>query len=113
MAQGIKLIVYPVRDLEKAKALYTALLGVAPYADSPYYVGYRVDDMEVGLDPNSTVGPIGYTDVADIEVSLNELTAAGAETVQQPRDVGGGLLIAQVKDADGNIVGLRQGPAEA
>jgi hypothetical protein len=27
---------------------------------------------------------------------------------QDARDVGGGLLIARVKDADGNTVGLRQ-----
>ena len=32
----------------------------------------------------------------------------GAEVVQDGKEVGCGLLIAQVKDADGNIVGLRQ-----
>ena len=32
----------------------------------------------------------------------------GAEIVQDVEDVGGGLLIAQVKDADGDVVGFRQ-----
>jgi predicted enzyme related to lactoylglutathione lyase len=32
----------------------------------------------------------------------------GAEVVQDVTDVGGGLLIAQIKDAYGNVVGLRQ-----
>lgn len=108
MGKGIKLLVYPVTDIGKAKAFYSKLLGVEPYADSPYYVGYRVGDLEVGLDPNSKVGPIGYSDVADIQASFREMTDVGAEIVQDIKDVGDGLLIAQVKDTDGNVVGLRQ-----
>ena len=34
----------------------------------------------------------------------------GAGIVQDIEDVGNGLLIAQVKDTDGNVVGLRQQP---
>ena len=52
MTQGITLLVYPVKDLTQAKALYSTLLGVEPYVDQPYYVGYRVGDQEIGLDPN-------------------------------------------------------------
>ncbi len=108
MGKGIKLLVYPVTDIGKAKAFYSKLLGVEPYADSSYYVGYRVGDLEVGLDPNSRVGPIGYSDVADIQAGLREMAGVGAEIVQDIKDVGDGLLIAQVKDTDGNVVGLRQ-----
>lgn len=108
MKKSIKLLVYPVTDIGKSKTFYSKLLGVEPYADSPYYVGYRVGDLEVGLDPNSTIGPIGYTDVEDIQASLKEMTDVGAEIVQDVRDVGNGLLIAQVKDTDGNVVGLRK-----
>src|SRR5690554_4079442 len=75
---------------------------------APYYVGYRVGDLEVGLDPNASGGPIAYVDVEDIRASLAGLTSTGAEVVQDVRDVGNGLLIAQVKDAGGNVVGLRQ-----
>jgi predicted enzyme related to lactoylglutathione lyase len=110
MANTIPLIVYPVKDLDKAKNFYTTYLGIEPYVDSAYYVGYKVGDHEVGLDPNSTVGPIAYTDVDDIKSSLQTMTEAGAEIVQDAKDVGGGLLIAQVKDADGNVVGFRQEP---
>lgn len=110
MAKSIKLIVYPVKDLEAAKTLYGKYLGLEPYADSPYYVGYRLGDIEVGLDPNSTVGPIAYTDVEDIKASLETMAEAGAETTQNIKDVGGGLLIAQVKDSNGNILGFRQPP---
>jgi predicted enzyme related to lactoylglutathione lyase len=110
MGKSINLIVYPVNDLEAAKTFYSAFLGVEPYADSPYYVGYRVGDREIGLDPNSTVGPIAYTDVDDIHASLQQMTDAGAEIVQDVKDVANGLLIAQVKDASGNVVGLRRQP---
>jgi predicted enzyme related to lactoylglutathione lyase len=108
MAQNIKLIVYPVKDIEKAKAFYGKFLDVEPYVEGPYYVGYRVGDQEVGLDPNSKIGPIAYTDVKDIKSSLQTMVKVGAEVVQDVKEVGGGLLTAQVKDIDGNVVGLRQ-----
>ena len=108
MAQNIKIIVYPVKDIEKAKAFYSKFLGTEPYVASAYYVGYKVGDQEIGLDPHSKVGPIAYTDVKDIKSSLQAMVEAGATIVQDVKNVGGGLLIAQVKDADGNVVGLRQ-----
>src|SRR3954469_2076144 len=108
MANNIKVLVYPIIDAAKAKAFYSKFLGVEPYVDSPYYIGYKTGDVEIGLDPNSKVGPIAYTDVEDINASLKELVAAGGEITQEPQDVAQGLLIARVKDADGNTVGFRQ-----
>jgi AhpD family alkylhydroperoxidase len=112
MKQGIGLLVYPVKDLGRAKALFSALLGTEPYADAPYYVGYRVGEQEIGLDPNGhksgATGPIGYCEVADIRKSLQALLAAGAETQQDVKDVGGGRQIATVRDASGNVLGLMQ-----
>ena len=114
MTSGLKTIIYPVTDLAQAKTLYSTLLGVEPYADAAYYVGYRVGDQEIGLDPNGhrkgQTGPLGYYHVADIKTSLQQLVDAGAEVQQAITDVGGGMLIASVKDADGNISGLRQMP---
>ncbi len=110
MAKSIKLLVYPVSDVAKAKTFYNAFLGADPYTDTPYYVGYRTGDLEIGLDPRSKDGPIAYTDVDDIQASLKEMTNAGAEVVQDITDVSNGLLIAQIKDTNGNVVGLRQEP---
>jgi len=108
MVRNIKLLVYPVKDIEKAKAFYGKFLDMEPYVASPYYVGYKVGDQEVGLDPNSNAGPIAYADVKDIRSSLQAMTEVGAVIVQDVKEVGAGLLIAQVKDADGNVVGFRQ-----
>ena len=85
--------------------MYT-FLGTEPYVDSAYYVGYKLDDLEVGLDPNRKA-VVSYIDVDDIEVSLKTLKDAGAVVVMDSKDVGGGLLVAQV-EVDGNVLGLRQ-----
>lgn len=112
MTQGIRTIIYPVNDISQAKALYSTLLGVEPYMDQPYYVGFTVGDLDVGLDPNAhkmgVTVPIGYYHVSDIQTSLQSLLDVGAHLQQEVKDVGGGKLIASVKDADGNIIGLMQ-----
>ena len=112
MIQGIRLFIYPVKDLAKAKTLYTKLLGTEPYVAGAYYVGFKVGDQEIGLDPNGhnkgMTGPVGYWQVNDIRQSLQLLLDAGAQAQQEVKDVGGGRLIASVKDADGNIIGLIQ-----
>src|SRR5215472_3634130 len=80
--QGIKTVLHPVSDLEAAKAVYTALLGVQPQADSPYYVGFDVEGQHIGLVPRggsqTMTSPVAYWHVSDIEAKLAEVTAAGA-----------------------------------
>ncbi len=111
MNQGIRVVVYPVKDLARAKAFYRELLGVEPYADAPYYVGFKVGDQDISLDPNGhKEGMTPYYYVDDIEKSLQSLLDAGARQIQQIKDVGGGRLIASVKDENGNIIGLVQDP---
>ena len=107
----MRLLVYPAKDMDKAKALFRELLGVESYADSAYYTGFRTGDLEIGLDPNArSTGPIAYWEVSDIKVSLQQLLDVGGQLDQDVRDVGRGQLIATVKDADGNTLGLRQSP---
>lgn len=108
---GFQSIVYPVRDLEAAEAVYAALLG-QPHTDQPYYVGFNVDGQEVGLNPHGhqqgMTGPVGYWQVDDVTAAVEELVAAGGTARGEPQDVGGGTLIATVTDADGNPIGLIQ-----
>jgi predicted enzyme related to lactoylglutathione lyase len=115
MTAALKTVIYPVKDLNRAKALFVALLRTEPYADEPYYVGFRSAGQDVGLDPNGhakgMTGPVPYWHVPDLRARLAALREAGAELLQDVQDVGGGRLIASVKDADGNLVGLLQDPA--
>jgi len=112
MSEGVKTIIHPLKDLDTAKALFTALFGNTPEADTPYYVGWNVAGQDVGLDPNGHAqglnGPVPYWHVDDIARSVQALVAAGGEVLQDAKDVGGGKLIAWVKDADGDVIGLLQ-----
>ena len=112
MTSGIRTVIYPVKDVAQAKALYSKLSGVKPYMDEAYYVAFSVEGQDIGLDPHGhsqgMTGPVGYWHVDDIKKSLKALLNAGAQALQEVKDVGGGKLIASVKDADGNVIGLIQ-----
>ena len=112
--QGIKTVLHPVSDLAAAKAVYSALLGIAPQADSSYYVGFDAAGQHIGLvpkgGPQDMASPVAYWHVADIEAKLAEVTGAGAAVKDPPRNVGGGRLVATFTDPDGNVLGLLQDP---
>jgi predicted enzyme related to lactoylglutathione lyase len=112
--QGIKIVLHPVSDLEAAKAVYTALLGGPPAADSSYYVGFEAGGQHIGLvpggGPQGMTSPVAYWQVPDIEAKLAEVAAAGATLKEAAHDVGGGRLVATVTDPDGNVLGLLQDP---
>jgi predicted enzyme related to lactoylglutathione lyase len=110
--EGVKIILHPVSDLEKAKPVYTALLGAPPQHDASYYVGYEVAGQHIGLVPGGAqqgmTSPVAYWQVPDIEAKLAEVTAAGGTVKESPRDVGGGRLVASFTDPDGNVLGVMQ-----
>jgi len=111
--KDVSLIVYTVADMSAAKRFFGQLIGADPYADSPYYVGYKSGDIEIGLVPNAeatTASALAYWTVADIAASVKALEAAGGTVVAPITDVGHGLLVASVKEPNGAIVGVRQMP---
>lgn len=111
--KDVSLIVYPAADVTEAKRFFRELIGTDPYVDGPYYVGYKIGEMEIGIDPSgSKYGPgaIPFWTVSDIAASVKALVAAGGTVVQEVADVGHGLLVARVKEPGGSIVGLRQPP---
>src|SRR5207244_12544501 len=112
--KGIKTVLHPVSDLEAAKAVYTALLGVEPQHDADYYVGYEVAGQHIGLVPGGAqqgmTSPVAHWQVADIEAKLAEVTAAGATVKDAVRDVGGGRLVAGLTDPAGNVLRLGAAP---
>ena len=112
MPSGVKTVIYPVKDLARAKTLFSALLGAGPDYDSTYYVQFNIGDQRLGLDPNGHTrgfpGSVGYWEVEDITATFQELIAAGAAEHEAVKDVGDGTLIASVKDTDGNVIGLIQ-----
>jgi predicted enzyme related to lactoylglutathione lyase len=111
---GAKTRLHPVKDLEMAKAVYTALLGISPQTDDPFYVGFEAQGQHIGLvpggGPQGMTSPVAYWHVTDIEAKLAEVTAAGATVKDPAGDVGGGRLVATISDPDGNVLGLLQDP---
>lgn len=112
MNKGVRTILYPVKEIEQAKKLYSTLLGVEPFVDQPYYVAYMVGDQQIGLVPNGhaqeMTALLGYYHVGDIKGSLQSLVDAGGQVHQEIKDVGSGKLTALVQDGDGNLIGLIQ-----
>lgn len=110
--EGVQTVLHPVSDATTAKAVYRALLGVEPAADSEFYVGFDAAGQHIGLlpggGPQRITSPVPYWAVPDIEAKLAELTAAGATVQESAHDVGGGRLVATVADPDGNVLGLQQ-----
>jgi predicted enzyme related to lactoylglutathione lyase len=104
-------IVYTVTDLAAAKAIHTALLDTEPHTDQPYYVGFNVNGVEIGLALRSPEGqhtPVAHIRVPDLDAALTLVQQAGAIVVEEPHDVGGGNLVATVSDPDGTVLGLIQ-----
>src|SRR5262245_56931439 len=107
--KGIKTVLHPVTDVAAAKAVYTAMLGIAPQVDDVYYVGYDIGGQHIGLVPGGgqqgMPTPVVYWEVDDIEAKLAEVTAAGGTVKEAAHQVGPGRTVATFTDPDGNVLG--------
>lgn len=115
MIKGLRTVVYKVGDLEKAKAWYSRVLGIEPYFDEPFYVGYNVGGYELGLDPDLTEVTTGnnigvYWGVDDVKSKIEEFRSKGIAIKDEPQDVGGGIIVASVLDPFGNVFGIIENP---
>lgn len=116
MFQGLRTVVYHVNDLDRARAWYSLALGIEPYFDQPFYVGFNVGGYELGLDPDMTgitigIGGVGaYWGVSDCEAEFARLLELGASAHSPVRDVGEGIRVAAVTDPFGNVIGVIQNP---
>ena len=114
MFLGLRTVIYPARDLDATKAWFTALLGVEPYFDQPFYVGYDVGGYELGLDPSeqaAATGPVTYWGVPDADESVARLVATGATVASPVTEVGDGIRVATVTDPSGlSTLGVIENP---
>ena len=115
MFLGLRTVIYHAPDLAKAKAWYAAALGVAPYFDEPFYVGFNVGGYELGLNPDASAVNVGnnavaYWGVEHIEGAYARLLERGAEARDPVAEVGGDIKVATVADPFGNVIGLIQNP---
>jgi predicted enzyme related to lactoylglutathione lyase len=112
---GLRTAIYHAPDLAKAKSWYSKILGIEPYFDQPFYVGFNVGGYELGLDPDPSSsagsgGVIVYWGVSDGDAALNRLLSLGATERTSVQDVGEGIRVATVLDPFGNVFGLIENP---
>ena len=116
MIKGLAPVIYPVKDLDRAKAWYAAAFGQEPYFDQPFYVGFNIKGYELGLNPDTSEaapgpgGTVAYWRIDEIGAAMARFTAAGAKTIVAPHDVGDGIKVATVADPFGNLIGLIENP---
>jgi predicted enzyme related to lactoylglutathione lyase len=115
---GLRTVILPAPELAAVKAWYTAALGIAPYFDEPFYVGFNVGGFELGLDPDAVAvtpsrpasGPVVYWGVSDAGAALERLVSLGAVAQSEVQEVGGGIRVAVVLDPFGNPFGIIENP---
>src|SRR5438876_1827121 len=96
MFLGLRTATYHVDEIEKGKAWYSEVLGVKPYFDQPFYVGFNVAGYELGLQPgvgNATDkadGAVAYWGVENAEAAFQRIIELGATVHEDVQDVGGG-----------------------
>jgi predicted enzyme related to lactoylglutathione lyase len=117
MFLGLRTATYEAKDLAAAKAWYGKILGISPYFDEPFYVGFNVGGYELGLVPSDDTGPkraaagVAYWGVADARTAYKRLLDMGATPLEEIQDVGEGILIGQVHDPFGNVLGMIENPS--
>lgn len=116
MFLGLRTAIYHVDDIDKGKNWYTKVLGVQPYFEQAFYVGFNVAGYELGLQPtegssaDKADGAVAYWGVADAEGAFKRLIELGATVHEAIQDVGEGIKVGTVKDPFGNIFGVIENP---
>ena len=113
---GLRTAIYFVDDVVKATEWYIGVLGIQPYFNEPFYVGFNVGGYELGLHPtearnDSQPNSIAiYWGVDDVQATYDSMIAAGATPHEVPNEVGGGIIVGAVKDPWGNALGVIYNP---
>jgi catechol 2,3-dioxygenase-like lactoylglutathione lyase family enzyme len=111
MLLGLRTAIYRTPDMAEGKRWYTKVLGLAPYFDQPFYVGFNVGGYELGLLPDAEQATVGvYWGVKDIVSAQARLLELGAQPRTEVTDVGEGIRTADVLDPFGNVFGIIENP---
>jgi lactoylglutathione lyase len=116
--KGLRTCIYRVNDIKEATAWYSKALGIEPYFNEPFYVGFNVGGYELGLQPDDSkeikaATVLTYWGVDDVTKSFKTLLSLGASSFEEPTEVGEGIVVGAVKDPWGNIFGIIYNPVFA
>jgi len=105
-------VIYPSADLDADKGWWSTTLGIEPYFDQPFYVGFNVAGYELGLLPDAALadGALVYWGVEDVATAIQEAVANGAVEQTPATDVGDGIITATVRTPSHMILGFIYNP---
>jgi uncharacterized protein len=113
MFKYVSEIMYFVSDRRRAAAWYSKLFGIEiTYLENPEHFFIRVGNQDVWFHqsdnkvPSGAAGHVAYWQVADFDAVLERATQLGAKLYRGPLDRQDGSYMCQVKDPDGNLIGL-------
>jgi catechol 2,3-dioxygenase-like lactoylglutathione lyase family enzyme len=113
---GLRTAKYSATDLAAARDWYRRVLGIDPYFDEPFYVGFNVGGYELGIVPDSAAARerpesgVAYWGVTSADSAHARLLELGATPFEAVEDVGEGIRVGAVRDPFGNILGVIENP---
>jgi predicted enzyme related to lactoylglutathione lyase len=124
LANAMVVPTIPVTDLERAAPFYRDVLGLRVIEESPFAIRFSAGEgsqLSVYKRPQIERGhTVAHFEVADIEAAVAEIQLRGGvfeeysggplTTVNGIAPMGPVSRGAWIKDPDGNVIGLRQGP---
>lgn len=110
--EGLRTVIYPTENLKASTAWWRDFLGIEPYFDEPFYVGFSVGGYELGLlpDAESDDGALVYWGVDDVPAAMDDAMSHGASLHSPASDVGEGIVTGSVRTPDGSVVGFIHNP---
>jgi predicted enzyme related to lactoylglutathione lyase len=105
-----------VGNLDRAKEWYGLVLGIRPYFDELFYVGFNVGRFELGLQPDgpnvpcASTGVIAYWGVDDANAAVGRLLELEATEHSGVQDVGDDIRVATLLDPYGKVLGVIENP---
>jgi len=110
--EGLRTVIYPAPDIHTARRWWANLLGVEPYFDQPFYVGFKLDGYELALMQSLSPldGALVYWGVSDVAHAVEVAIAAGSTEHTPVAEVGDGIVAATVRTPSGTILGLISNP---
>jgi catechol 2,3-dioxygenase-like lactoylglutathione lyase family enzyme len=109
---GLRTVIYPAPDLTAATLWWGELLGVRPYFEEPFYVGFEQGGYELGLLPTAEPadGALTYWGVDDVGAAMAQAIALGAAEHGPATEVGDSIVTGSVRTPAGAILGFIYNP---